>query len=200
MLERIHGGLEKVSRAAAWAGGGALMLAAIMVTLDVISRKVFSVTMSGSDEISGYVFAGSTAWAYSYCLLHRANVRIDALYNRLSMKTRAFLDLLGVVLLLIYVGLLAAKAVEVFQFTVKFNTTAQTTLATPLWIPQMFWVSGLVFFFLSLCFVTLYTIVGLLRRDWALVARIAGVRSVEEEIEEETVGTDVRVVRHGEGV
>ena len=196
MLERIHSVLKKASRVAAWCGGGALMLAAIMVTIDVISRKLFAVTMSGSDEITGYVFAAAIAWSFSYCLLHRANVRIDALYNHLGSKTRAWLDLLGLVLLLIFVSILAIKGVTVFTDSLEFNSTAMTTLATPLWIPQLFWISGVVFFFLTLSFLTLYTLVCILRGDLKTVSRIAGVRSHEEEILEETHGTGVVVAGH----
>ena len=60
MFDKIHGGLFGISRVATWLAGGALLLSAIMVTLDVIARKLFSITISGSDEISGYVFEAGT--------------------------------------------------------------------------------------------------------------------------------------------
>ena len=92
MLESIHSRLERISQLAVWVGGAALLAAALMVTVDVLSRKIFNITMSGSDEYSGYVFSATTTWAYSYCLLHRSNVRIDALYNYLPRKVTAILD------------------------------------------------------------------------------------------------------------
>lgn len=190
MFERIYTSLEKISRVSVWVGGAALMLAAVMVTIDVTTRKLFSVTMSGSDEIAGYVFAASTTWGYSYCLLHRANIRIDALYNTLGRMAQAVLDLIAMMLLLLYVYILATKAVAVFLETVEYNATAQTTLATPLWMPQLFWVAGLVFFLITLAFVTLYTAVSLLKRDLVTVSRIAGVRTIEEEVAMETEGTE----------
>ena len=162
------------------------MLSAIMVTLDVLSRKVFGVTMSGSDEITGYVFAASTTWAYSYCLLTRSHIRIDAAYNLLGTRPKAILDLLGVALLLYYIYLLTIKSVVMFLENVQYDASAQTTLATPLWIPQFFWVTGLGFFLLTLVFILVYGLVSLVRGDWATIRRIAGVRSVEEEISEET--------------
>ena len=96
MLEqfaRIHRIFERLSLWAVWVGGAALMLSAIMVTVDVLARKYLNITMSGSDEITGYVFAGATTWAYAYCLLHRSNIRIDAVYNLLPRvcELRAFL-------------------------------------------------------------------------------------------------------------
>lgn len=92
MMEKfaqVHSALQLASRWLVWLGGVALLISAIIVTLDVLCRKFIGVTMSGSDEISGYVFAASTTLAYSYCLLHRSNVRIDALYNLLPKPVTA---------------------------------------------------------------------------------------------------------------
>ena len=186
VFEKIHSGLFAVSRVAVWIGGLALLLSAFMVTADVLSRKVFGVTMSGSDEITGYVFAAATTWSYAYCLFSRANIRIDALYNLTSLKVRAALDLLGIVLLFFYIVLLTRNALGMYLDNLEFDSTAQTTLATPLWIPQTFWLSGLFFFALCLGFVLLYMCACLLRRDWQQVRKIAGIRSVEEEISDET--------------
>lgn len=186
MFDAVHAKLMGISRVATWVGGLALMLSAIMVTLDVTARKLFGITISGSDEISGYVFAASTTWAYSYCLLTRANIRIDAFYNLLSQKPRALLDILALALLLYYVFLLTRNAWVMFMDNVEYGSTAQTTLATPLWIPQIFWISGLGFFLLCLIFLTLYAVTCLVRGDWGTIQRIAGVSSVEEEIKQET--------------
>jgi TRAP-type C4-dicarboxylate transport system permease small subunit len=186
VFERLHGGLKNISQVAVWLGGFALLLSAIMVTLDVIFRKLFGLTLSGSDEITGYVFAAATTWAYSFCLLNRSNIRIDALYNTLSIKPRAVLDVIGMMLLAYYVYLLTVSGFEMFVENLEYNSSAQTTLATPLWIPQVFWLSGLAFFLVCLVFLVIYGLFALLRKDWLTVSRIAGIKTVEEEISEET--------------
>ena len=186
MFNAIHSGLQSFSRFATWVGGAALLLSAIMVTADVVSRKIFGITMSGSDEITGYVFAAATTWAYSYCLFTRSNIRIDVLYNQLGTRTRGWLDLLGLSLLTYYVYLLSTNALSMFRDNLEYNSTAQTTLATPLWIPQSFWISGLFFFLFCLSFMTLYVFISIIQGRWDTVNRIAGVKSVEEEIKEET--------------
>ena len=186
VFERLHGGFKNISQVAVWLGGFALLLSAIMVTLDVIFRKLFGLTLSGSDEITGYVFAAATTWAYSFCLLNRSNIRIDALYNTLSIKPRAVLDVIGLMLLAYYVYLLTVSGFEMFVENLEYNSSAQTTLATPLWIPQVFWLSGLAFFLVCLVFLVIYGLFALLRKDWLTVSRIAGIKTVEEEISEET--------------
>ena len=187
----IHHRLEQISRFAVWVGGSSLMLAAIMVTIDVSLRKTFSITMSGSDEYSGYVFAASTTWAYSYCLLHRSNIRIDALYNLLPRKVTVLLDVLGLVLLHYFMSVMTYYATIAFLNSWENNSVSITTLATPQWIPQILWVAGLVLFVITITFVTIYSVVALLQRNWDLVAQLAGVPSITEIMEEETQGIDV---------
>lgn len=190
VLETIHGKLERISRYAVWIGGTALLLAAIMVTLDVLARKFLGVTMSGSDEISGYIFAGGTAWAFSYCAIHRSHIRIDALYNYLPRLARAILDVAGLSLLFFYVALLTKHGWAVFATSWAEDSVAISTLATPLWIPQFFWISGLFMFLITLGFLILYSGMALIKGQLAAVHGIAGTLSVQEEIEEETHGIE----------
>ena len=191
-MQQIHAILGKISQIAVWIGGAALLGAAILVTLEIFLRSALNVSIGGADEISGYAFAISTTWAYSYCLLHRANVRIDAFYNFLPRPVRAVLDVVGVILLLGYMGVLTEKAIGVFAESWANNSVSITTLQTPLWIPQLLWLSGLILFMLTLGVVSLYALMNLLRGDLAGVQRIAGVRSIEEEIDEETHGMDLK--------
>ena len=191
MLESIHSRLERISQLAVWVGGAALLAAAVMVTVDVFARKIFNVTMSGSDEYSGYIFSATTTWAYSYCLLHRSNVRIDALYNYLPRKVTAVLDVVGLLLLFYYMSIMTYYAMISFLDSWVSNSVSITTLGTPQWIPQLFWVAGLILFFITLIFVVLYSIAALLQRNWDLVARVAGVPSIAETMQEETHGIDV---------
>ena len=194
MLESIHSRLERISQLAVWVGGAALLAAALMVTVDVLSRKIFNITMSGSDEYSGYVFSATTTWAYSYCLLHRSNVRIDALYNYLPRKVTAILDVVGLLLLFYFMSIMTYYAMVSFVDSWVNNSVSITTLGTPQWIPHLFWVAGLILFFVTLIFVVVYSIIALLQRNWDLVARIAGVPSIAETMQEETHGIDVALV------
>ncbi len=197
-FEVVHNWLDVLSRWAVWIGGASLMLSAIMVTVDVICRKFFGITMSGSDEITGYVFAASTTWAYSYCVIHRSNVRIDAAYNFLPIWLRAILDVVGLALLLGFMAYLTDKAIDVFVTSWQRDSVSITTLATPQWIPQLAWVTGLVLFVFTAGFVLIYALVALLRGDVVLVQHVAGAMNVEDEIAEETHGMDIAKQAPGE--
>jgi len=191
MWQSGFNGLEWVAKRAVYVAGVALLVAAVLVTVDVLCRKFLSLTVSGSDEISGYVFAAGTTWAYSYALLHRSNVRIDAVYNLFPIWVRAILDVVGVVLLLVYMAIQTELAIGVFVESWTAGSIAITTLKTPLWIPQLFWVIGLILFMITLIFVAAYSIARLLVGDMAGVHKVAGVLTVDEEVEAEMQGVKI---------
>jgi len=65
------------SRAGAWFGGALVAAAAVVISVDVLMRKLLGTTLGGASEISGYVLAISTTWALALALIDRAHVRID---------------------------------------------------------------------------------------------------------------------------
>lgn len=188
MIERLLRLNERVALVAVWIGGAMMIFAACLVTVDVLARKFLTMSLGGADEISGYLFAISTVWAFSYAVLHRVNVRIDALYTYFPLWLRAFLDLFGLVLLAGFVTLLTWRAALLFVDTVENWSRSITPLQTPLVIPQSFWLLGLVLFSLTLVLLVVATAAALLRGDPAAAHRLSGVRTVMEEVEEETAG------------
>jgi TRAP-type C4-dicarboxylate transport system permease small subunit len=165
-----------------------MLFAAFMVSADVLSRRLLGLTMGGSDEISGYLFAISTALAMPYALLHRANVRIDALYMHLPARLRAILDLFGIGLLAIFAGAVTWRAALSLSVTWVNGSRAITPLQTPLIVPQSMWFAGWLLFCLCLALVLYGMITATLRGDLARVQKLGGALSVEEEIEEEAPG------------
>jgi TRAP-type C4-dicarboxylate transport system permease small subunit len=188
ILARLADHAGRLARYLIWAGGALILVAAVVVTLDVLQRKVSRLTglnISGSDEISGYLFAISTTWAFSHALLHRANVRVDALYLMMPRPTRAILDVIGILILSIFVAVVTWHGMQMFIHNLTNWSKSITPLLTPLAIPQFFWIAGLVIFVLNLFLVLLRAMLALLLRDYATIGAIAGARTQEEEFEDE---------------
>lgn len=188
MLDTLLALAHRLSRYSARAGGGMILFAAFMVTFDVLARRILGITMSGSDEVSGYLFAIATALALPYALLARANVRIDAAYNLLSLRVRYAMDLFGLVLFTTFTFLVTWRAALTVQVTWENDAHAITPLQTPLILPQSVWLAGWVLFCLCLLLVLIGTLRAGWRGDLAAASRLSGVMSVEEEVAEETAG------------
>lgn len=185
-MHQIYTTLHKISRFSVWVFGAGFLVIAFLTTADVFLRNTVSVTLIGAEEISGYVFAIATTWGYAYCLFERSHVRIDAAYSHFSTRLRSGLDVLGLLALGLFVGMLTWRAWGTLDETLLFQSTSLTPLQTPIWIPQSLWFAGFVFFFASIVFITLYVVVLLMRGDHAGLREIAGIAHVDEEILEYT--------------
>ena len=194
-LLQLAGG---ASRVVVWMGGALLIFAALMTTLDVILRKVINWSFGGADEIAGYLFAISTAFAFAFTMLHRAHVRIDALYRVFPRPVRIVLDLVGFLALGGFLTLITHRAYHVWWGSFENSSVSITPLVTPLALPQGFWLIGLVFFMVVFVLVLLRVILALAQQDWFKVSTLIGARSLEEEIEEERAHAEAELAREHE--
>jgi TRAP-type C4-dicarboxylate transport system permease small subunit len=144
----------------------------LIVVGETVSRKLFSYSLQGADELGGYILAVGSGLAFTIAFVERAHIRIDLLQSRLPSMARALLDWLAVVsmaalaLLLAYVGWL------VIDETIEFRSNAPTPWATPLIYPQGVWYATLVIF-------ALVTLIAALRASW-LLARGRSAQMVSE--------------------
>jgi TRAP-type C4-dicarboxylate transport system permease small subunit len=185
---------ERLSHWAVWFGGALTIGSVLLISFDVIVRKFFGFSTGGADELSSYTFAISTSWALAFATLQRANVRVDVLYQYLPVRVSAILDWLSIVALGAFMVVLTFYAYDVVATSWSQNSAANTPLATPLYIPQGLWFAGLVWMCLVLALMLLRASVALVTGRIDVVKEIAGVRSTQEEAEEEAAAGE-RIVR-----
>ncbi len=185
-MDKILTVTNRINKIGVLVGGTLLFLTAFLIAIEVILRKVFSMSMGGSDEISGYVLAISTSWAFGYTLLHKAHIRIDMVYAKLGNGIRAGLDIFALLVFLVYLTPLVYFASLVLQTSVLRHSKANTPLQTPLWIPQSLWVAGLIVFTLTVIVLLVAAVLKLVQKDYAGARQLIGPATLEEEIEEES--------------
>ena len=184
-LDRALHAADWLSLRAVWAGGALLLLAAFTVSVDVLLRKLFSFSLGGADELSGYAFAIGTAWAFAFALLRRANVRVDALYQHLPLKLCALLDILALLALGWFVAYLAFYGWQVLETSWTLSARSNSALKVPLWIPQALWFAGLAAFAATLALLLARSLAALAIGDWKAIHELVGARSIQEDAEEE---------------
>jgi len=181
-MDAIWNLTARLARGFASLGGIMLLVAAILVSAEVLSRKLLTVVYSGSDEMAAYLFAVGTSWSMAHVLITRGHVRIDALYGRLPLRVRALLDVLALVTL----GVLGFVLLDTGYDLVHTNFTewnrANTPLRTPLALPQIPWLLGFALFFFAIVLTLLRTVLALAKGDYVTAGMTAGVASQDEEI------------------
>lgn len=98
---------DAVDRLNLWTGrfwALAIFVVTLAVLYEVVARTAFGHPTLWSNETTIYVSAVAYLIGGGYALLYRRHVRIDLVYDRLSPRTRARLDLVTFIFFLIYAG------------------------------------------------------------------------------------------------
>lgn len=94
LIDRLN---EAVGRGVAW-----LVLAAVLVSAgNAVVRKLFNTSSNAYLEIQWYLFSAVFLLAAGHTLLRQQHVRIDVLSGRLSARSRAWIDVFGIVCFLL---------------------------------------------------------------------------------------------------
>lgn len=181
---------DRVSLLGVW-GGGILLFASIgLIAVEIVLRKGFNTSLQGTNELSTYAFAISVSWAFAYALFRKAHIRIDVLYVRLPPAYHLALDGLALFALSIFTILVSWQAYNVLATSISQGSISNTPLGTPLWIPQLLWFVGLLWFTVCVVLLLMRTVVAALEGDTTLSARLVGSPTLDEEIElEAEIGT-----------
>ena len=181
MLKVVH----RVAQLGVWAGGLAMLALAFLVSVEVVLRKAFLIGLSAAADLSSYTLAVSTAWAFSFALLARAHVRVDALIHLLPRRAAAFVDIVALVALTWFAAVLVWYGFNVFAESYARDARAMTPLGMRMWIPQGLWVAGLTVF-LATCIAVLARAVALMARGRVgEVSALIGTLSTHEEVDAE---------------
>jgi TRAP-type C4-dicarboxylate transport system permease small subunit len=168
-----------------WFGGALVLLAAVLIGIDVLMRKFLARSIGGADELAGYSLAIGTAWGLGATLLDRAHIRIDSLYVLFPQKLRLALDLVALILLIGFFGLVAWHGLGVVSQSWTSASRSQSALETPTVIPQVLWIAGLAAF-VAIGLLLLFDALRILASgDLRRAAGLISTRSAEEEVEDE---------------
>ena len=78
-----------------------LILATTLISAgNAIVRKIFNVSSNGLLEIQWYLFAAVFLMGAGYGFLKNSHVRIDFIVSRLSARTRNWIDVIGIIVVL----------------------------------------------------------------------------------------------------
>ena len=142
----LHRAINGLSSAAAILSGIAVVLLALLIGFDVIARHFFGVSVQGTDELGGYTLALIGSLGLTYALTTRSHTRIDIALPLLPARGRAWAHALAYATLAAFAIFITRHAGSAFLESWEFDSTANTPLQTPMWVPQGLWVVGTALF------------------------------------------------------
>ncbi len=159
--------MQLVARGSAIVFGVTMLTLSIVIAFETIVRKLFSYSLGGVDELSGYAIALSAPLAFTVALIQRSHIRINLLLMRMTLRMQAVLNALASVTLAVLAAYLLAFTVRTVRDTQLYGSIAQTPWATPLIYPQLLWLIAMAVFAGAAGAFAARSLRLLARGDWA---------------------------------
>ncbi|HMO70264.1 MAG TPA: TRAP transporter small permease subunit [Paracoccaceae bacterium] len=177
--------MARFSRASAIAFGAMMLVLSAMIAVETLVRKLFSVSLGGVDELSGYAIAIGAPLAFTVALVEQSHIRINILHMNMPTRLQAVLNVIAALLLAALAIFLLVFTFRTVRETQLYQSIAQTPWATPLIWPQSIWLVAMSVFSGAAVFLAARALWLALRGDWQALNRSFGPDSVEEELKAE---------------
>ena len=89
--------IESIGRLVSWLS----LVLVLVIIVDVFLRYLFSITSAASFELEWHLFAAIFLLGAAWTLQKDKHVRVDVFYHRFSKRTKAIVNLVGTVVLLL---------------------------------------------------------------------------------------------------
>ncbi|MBF0193251.1 MAG: TRAP transporter small permease subunit [Magnetococcales bacterium] len=101
ILERLAGIIDSINERVGQLVSWVSFVLVIVVLIDVIMRYMFNSSYVFVQELEWHMFAFLFLLSAGYTLLYDQHVRVDLFYQQFSPKTKALINLLGVIFFLL---------------------------------------------------------------------------------------------------
>lgn len=158
--------MKRYSQICSIAFGVMMLILSAAILIETVIRKLFSISIGGVDEMSGYAIAWGAPLAFVVTLVSQSHIRINLLHMRMPARAQAVLNAMAALTLGILALALFYFSVETVRETHLFRSIAQTPWATPLLYPQALWLVAMAAFALPAAYLALRATLLLLRGEW----------------------------------
>jgi TRAP-type mannitol/chloroaromatic compound transport system permease small subunit len=151
LLNRIERVMNRAIDAVGYVTAVLLLLMIFNVAMDVLMRYALHNSKIAMQEMEWHLFSVIMLYGTGYALRHNAHVRVDFLYDRLSVRKRALIDIFGTIFFLF--PLVALIVYGSYEFVMDSYTTNEIS-EDPGGLPYRWIIKAMIpfsFIFLLLC-------------------------------------------------
>ena len=199
LLPRLLGATRTVARLGLWLGGCVITLAALLICIDILMRVFLGHAIDGTDELARFALAISTTWALAGALLDRAHIRVDTAYARFPGVVRLALDLAGLLAFFFVFGLIFLYGVEIVAQSWVSESRSTSALQILMVIPQTLWLAGIALLLVANAVLFAAALRLIATGHFHAASTMIGMKSAEEEVQEELHSSSSDVINNGQG-
>lgn len=144
-------GVKLAASIGAWIGSACVIISMVLIVVDVVGRKFFHFSVTGTSEVSQHLLIAITFLGFAFALKEGAHVDVQVVTQRLPYRAGKFCEIFASVVALCFCGcvtwLVGRQAIRAYLG----NYEVMGVLHTPLYLVQMLMPIGFILF--SMAFV-----------------------------------------------
>ena len=110
----------------------------LIIVVEVIRRYIFGDPSVWGHELSTFFFGIVCMVGGGYAMLRRGHVIIDVIISRLSLRKRAVMDIITMLVIFFFAAILLWRGIESFIWSMKLSEHTQTAWGPPLYPVKFF--------------------------------------------------------------
>lgn len=118
-------------------GGLFLTASVVLVVMEIIGRRLFSVSMVGADEVAAFAVIWSVFFTASLAVKKNMHVRIDVIFTLVPPRLGRYLEVFGTFLSLMFTSYLTYSGCTLVWESWVLGEVTMTMLRLPLWVPHL---------------------------------------------------------------
>lgn len=191
LLLKLDSFFKKLATNTGLFGGWSLILYAVILTINGITRKFFNYSIPGLSQFGGYSLAIFVALSFSVAQYGKAHIRVNLIVDKLSLKYKAYFNILALLTFFITVLLLVYACHELAYESWELKSKASDVIRVSLFYPQGIWVL-IMWVFVLVLFIRLgLALLELVRGDYKSINRLIGTEEIEKEL-----AMDIQDIEH----
>ncbi|MDP3798896.1 MAG: TRAP transporter small permease subunit [Polaromonas sp.] len=176
--------LEWLSHRAMHVAGWCYLGITLLITFDIIARRLMGFSTEATTEVTGYLMAIGMSWGMAGTLFERGHVRIDVLVQKLPLKVRVWLHMASLLALLVSTAFFVYGACSLARDSWALGATDLSTLRMPMVVPQGLWAAGLALLLLTVVAMAVRSLRQLVGGEADAMDRMLMARTYEDEAAE----------------
>jgi TRAP-type C4-dicarboxylate transport system permease small subunit len=137
LLKQIAGLIDGLAEITGLICGLAILAAAIIITLGVLLRQLWTANTVFEKDVSSYLLILSVFVGAAYTHKHKGHIGVDVITTYLSHKSRATIDLAGEILGFLVAVVIARYAWPIWWEVTRLNQHSGLSANLPLAIPYI---------------------------------------------------------------
>lgn len=130
-MKTIISKIKIINEATAIISGVLIFIISFLAVIEVVARTAFNQPTSWSLAFSQFMLLYAIFLGSAYCFQQGGHIRVDLLVDHMPRKVRVIMNIIGLLIASVFVGVLAWQGYENTVLSAKFDYLTITTIQIP---------------------------------------------------------------------